>query len=106
MDKCSNLARQFVSKLKEEKGALVVWVDYMKLGRLTSQDLNSTVDLLKRALDAHPEKACGLLIAPQLQSDRRSGLRAEWRHVSNLYKFARVGTLVGTPKMKLVCDKP
>ena len=66
-------------KLKNENGSLILWTDYMKLGRLTSQDLNNTVDLMKRALDIYPEKSCAFCIAPQLVSDRRRGLRAEWR---------------------------
>lgn len=51
----------------------------MKMGRLTGQDLNWTIDLCKKALLSMPERSIAFLIAPQLASDRRSGLRAEWR---------------------------
>lgn len=70
---------EFVTQLKDDNGCLVMWVDYMKLGRLTTQDLNSTIELTKKALAAMPERSCCFAISPQLTSERRSGLRAEWR---------------------------
>lgn len=58
---------------------LIIWIDFMKLGRVTNACLNNVVELAKRALASSPEKAVAFAIAPQLASDRRGGMRAEWR---------------------------
>lgn len=68
-----------MNKMKDLNGAVIVWIDYMKMGRLTGQDLNWTVELCKKALASMPDRACCFAIAPQLVSERRSGLRAECR---------------------------
>ncbi|CAK9078165.1 unnamed protein product, partial [Durusdinium trenchii] len=42
---------KFTTKLKADNGSLVMWVDYMKLGRLSTQDLNMTCDSIRKGLD-------------------------------------------------------
>ena len=70
---------QFASAINNANGALVVWVDFMKLGCLTTKDLNNCVDIAKKALSAIPERGVCLALAPQILSEKRSGLREEWR---------------------------
>lgn len=70
---------EFITKLKDDSGSLLVWIDYMKLGRVNNADLNNTVDLCKRALASMPERSCCFAIAPQLVSDKRPNIKAEWR---------------------------
>lgn len=72
---------EYISKLKKDDGALLVWCDYMKCGRLSVADLNNTTELIKRALEAAPEDACAFLLGPQLTSERRGSLRDELRTV-------------------------
>ncbi|CAK9053386.1 unnamed protein product [Durusdinium trenchii] len=70
---------EFINRMKKDKSSVLVWVDFMKFGRLSVADLNHTTELLQRVLSALPEQSCGFLIAPQLTSERRSSLRDEWR---------------------------
>lgn len=78
---CKSHAPQFVTKLKADNGSLIIWLDYMKLGRLSTQDLNVTMDCVRKALASMPERGVCFAIAPHLVSDRRSGLRAEMRRL-------------------------
>ena len=73
------LTPEFINRMKKDKSSVLVWVDFMKFGRLSVADLNHTTELLQRVLSALPEQSCGFLIAPQLTSERRSSLRDEWR---------------------------
>ena len=70
---------QFNEQLRARGGHLVVWCDFMKLGCIGQGDLNHCTELLKKALAHSPEKACAVVIAPQIASERRSGLREEYR---------------------------
>ena len=70
---------QFATAINNANGALIVWVDFMKLGCLTTKDLNTRVDIVKKALSAIPERGVCLALAPQILSEKRSGLREEWR---------------------------
>ncbi|CAK9002335.1 unnamed protein product [Durusdinium trenchii] len=74
---------KFVTKLKADNGSLIIWLDYMKLGRLSTQDLNVTMDCVRKALASMPERGVCFAIAPHLVSDRRSGLRAEMRRIED-----------------------
>ena len=58
---------------------MVLWLDFMKYGVVSSTELNNTVELVSRALGALPSQSCCFCIAPQMSSERRSGLREEWR---------------------------
>lgn len=51
----------------------------MKFGRTTNIDLNNVVAMLSQALTSMPEKSVGFAVAPNLVSERRSGLNAELR---------------------------
>lgn len=75
---------EFVAKLKADNGSLIVWVDYMKLGRVTTQDLNLTMDCIRKALACMPERSVAFAIGPHLVSERRSGIRAELRTLNFL----------------------
>ena len=70
---------EFTSKLKAENGSLVVWLDFMKYGVVSKDELNHTVAMLSKALSSMPDKAIGFVIAPSSQSERRSGIREELR---------------------------
>ena len=64
---------------KDCDAGVVVWLDFMKYGVVSTAELNNSVDLVVKALGAVPDRACCFAIAPQLCSERRGGLRDEWR---------------------------
>lgn len=68
-----------IQTCKNESRAVIVWVDFMKFGVLSKDDLNHVSNLLAKTLCAMPEKSIGFVIAPSGTSDRRSGLRDELR---------------------------
>ena len=63
---------------------MIVWMDYMKYGVVSGAELNTSVELISKALGAEPNRSCAFVIAPQISSERRSGLRQEWRQKSEL----------------------
>lgn len=63
----------------EKNAGIIVWVDFMKCGVVSANELNNHIETVKRALDLAPTRSCCFMIAPQCASDRRSGLRAEHR---------------------------
>ena len=65
--------------MQQDDGALVVWIDYMKAGVVSKDELNNSITMLSKALAALPEKSIGFVIAPHAQSERRGGLRDELR---------------------------
>ena len=69
---------EFLTSLGPD-GSLIVWVDFMKWGVLPANDLNGLVNMVKKALAALPERSCCFAIAPQSTSERRGGLRDEFR---------------------------
>lgn len=69
---------EFVASLGPD-GSLIVWVDFMKWGVLSANELNCLVNLVKRALATLPERSCCFAIGPQSTSERRGGLRDEFR---------------------------
>ena len=58
---------------------IVVWIDFMKFGVLSKEELNYTMNIMSKVLSALPESSVGFVIAPSCTSDRRSGLRDELR---------------------------
>ncbi|CAK9038707.1 unnamed protein product [Durusdinium trenchii] len=54
---------QFISNLKRDKGCLIIWVDYMKHGRLSVADLNSTTELLQKALRVEDKLDARMMVA-------------------------------------------
>eukprot|EP00435_Cladocopium_sp_Y103_P024860 s810_g6.t1 len=64
---------------KDCDAGVIVWLDFMKYGVVSATELNNSVELVAKALGALPDKACAFVIGPQLCSERRSGLRDEWR---------------------------
>ena len=81
LTKCWRIAYnpEFIASLNAENGSLIVWLDYMKCGVVSNDDLNNSASLLAKALGALPERSVGFVIAPFLQSERRSGMRDELR---------------------------
>ena len=58
----------------------IIWLDFMKLGRLTVTDVNDYGELLGLALSKFPEGSCAIVIAPHLSSERiANGHRGELR---------------------------
>lgn len=70
---------EFVTSLVGSDGALIMWIDFMKWGVLSANDLNNMVNLVKKGLGMIPERSCCFAIAPQTASERRSGIREEYR---------------------------
>lgn len=60
-------------------GGIIIWVDFMKYGVVSATELNNTVELVAKAMGCAPDRTCCFMVAPQLSSERRSGLRDEWR---------------------------
>ncbi|CAL1132158.1 unnamed protein product [Cladocopium goreaui] len=67
------LTLQFVAARKATAGALVVWADLTKFGRLGVSDLNFVVSIIHKALSKVPTKGVAILIAPHLVSEKVSG---------------------------------
>ena len=67
---------EYTAQLNKADDSLVIWLDFMKFGRVTNVDLNNLVTMLSQAISA---KAVGFAVAPSLASERRSGLNAELR---------------------------
>ncbi|CAK9091398.1 unnamed protein product [Durusdinium trenchii] len=74
---------KYTSKLCADDSPLIVWLDFMKFGRTTNIDLNNVVAMLSQALTSMPEKSVGFAVAPNLVSERRSGLNAELRRIED-----------------------
>ena len=71
---------QFVREAKDAPhSGMVIWLDYMKFGVVSVAELNNTIEMVTRVLGALPDNAVAFIIAPQSTSERRSGLRDEWR---------------------------
>ncbi|CAK9059815.1 unnamed protein product [Durusdinium trenchii] len=73
---------EFVSALLKlerfKKGALIVWVDFTKFGRVCNNDLNDTLDVLQTTISRLPERACAFIVGPHLISEKvQNGLRIE-----------------------------
>ena len=51
------LTPEFINRMKKDKSSVLVWLDFMKFGRLSVADLNHTTDLLQRVLSALPEQS-------------------------------------------------
>lgn len=78
------LTLQFVAARKATAGALVVWADLTKFGRLGVNDLNFVVTIVHKALSKVPTKGVAILIAPHLVSEKVSGgQRGEVRSFSS-----------------------
>ena len=70
---------EMVASLSNSGDTLIMWLDLMKFGVLSANELNNLVSLIKKGLGAMPTKACCFAIAPQSCSGRRSGIREEFR---------------------------
>ena len=70
---------EFTTSLQAENSSLIIWLDFMKSGRVTNVELNNQVQLLSKALGAMGESGIGFVIAPNLISERRSGITEELR---------------------------
>lgn len=86
---CGCCVYQALGPAAEKDLCLVVWVDWMKCGVVSAAELNTTMDLVKKVLDARPTRSCCFMIAPQSSSERRSGMRAEWRLATQTGCFAQ-----------------
>lgn len=64
---------------KDCDAAVILWLDFMKYGVVSANELNNSVELVSKALASLPDRSCCFAIAPQSSSERRSGLRDEWR---------------------------
>lgn len=73
------LVPEFLRAAADCDASVIVWLDYMKFGVVSAAELNNTVDCVAKALGALPNRSCCIAVAPQMSSERRSGLRAEWR---------------------------
>ena len=73
------LTPEFINRMKKDKSSVLVWLDFMKYGVVSKDELNHTVAMLSKALSSMPDKAIGFVIAPSSQSERRSGIREELR---------------------------
>ena len=67
------LTLQFISARKAGAGALVVWADLTKFGRLSTSDLKYVVTATHKALSKMPSKSAAVILAPHLVSEKVSG---------------------------------
>ena len=61
---------------------MVYWLDYTKFGRVSNNDLNETLELVKTGLSRHPERSVAFVICPHLISEKvqvQNSLRGEIR---------------------------
>lgn len=62
----------------------IVMCDLTKLGRLSQNDINTTCNYLKFALELNPMRSCGVVLAPLLSSSAVvGGLRGEMRRIED-----------------------
>ena len=59
--------------------SMVVWLDFMKCGVVSKDELNHTIGLVHKALTRLPNQAVAFIVAPSCTSDRRGGIREELR---------------------------
>ena len=77
--KLTQCTPEFLKTTSDSGASLILWLDFMKYGVVSSTELNNTIEFVSRALGALPSQSCCFCIAPQMSSERRSGLREEWR---------------------------
>ena len=78
---------QFITALNKldkyaDGGGIVFWLDYTKFGRVSNNDLNETLDLVKTGLSRQPEKSVAFIVCPHLISEKvqvQNNLRGEIR---------------------------
>ena len=58
----------------------IVWVDLMKCGRMTGQEVNDFAEVLSAIFKKSP-RSVALVIAPYLISEKLAGYRAELRSI-------------------------
>ena len=57
---------------------VIVWVDLMKCGRMTGQEVNDFAEVLHAVFKKNP-RSVAIVIAPFLVSEKVAGYRAELR---------------------------
>lgn len=70
---------EFCDAMSAADAPVVVWLDFMKMGRLSNSSLNTMADLVAKALKGTPEATCCVAIAPHLTSERVGTQREEMR---------------------------
>ncbi|CAL1143924.1 unnamed protein product [Cladocopium goreaui] len=81
-----NVTEQFIASRKSSAGALLVWADLTKFGRLGTSDLNYVVSIAHKALSKMPAKSIAFFIAPHLVSEKVSGgQRGEIRRIEDKF---------------------
>ena len=90
---------------KDAEAGVVVWVDFMKYGVVSATELNNTIDLVSKSIALLPDRAVCFMVAPQITSERRSGLRDEWRQgrINWNLKNREVTTLKFWTNRKIIC---
>lgn len=79
---CAN--PEFLNENTAENGAVLVWQDLTKLGKLSSKDLNSLADTMANILKVRPGMSIGFIAAPILISEKVSNnARDEMRRVED-----------------------
>ena len=81
---------EFLKATSDSGASMILWLDFMKYGVVSSSELNTAVEFIARALGALPSQSCCFCIAPQMSSERRSGLREEWRLEWSVHPFHRM----------------
>lgn len=71
---------QFMTSILAPSGVVIMWVDLMKYGRVSSKDLDDVTNKIKKVLSRKPSHTCCFLLAPFLISERvQNGHRGELR---------------------------
>jgi len=70
-------------ELQSKGGALLVWLDMTKLGKMTGKELDRAINSMCAALRLQPTTSVGFLTAPVLVSAQASSSREEMRRVED-----------------------
>ncbi|CAJ1387015.1 unnamed protein product [Effrenium voratum] len=93
---------EFLTNLFGVNGAVIIWCDFMKLGRVNGKELDDYSTRLKKALGRKPAHTVGLVICPHLISEKVKSLRGEMRRIED--KFDAKG--LDSFYISLRCEPP
>ena len=93
---------EFIKELQKASGALLVWQDLTKLGKISGKDLNTMADRLESLLRHNPVVSAGFVTCPIMVSEKSGGsLREEMRRIEDKMLAKGLASVLLTLRMEL-----
>jgi len=91
---------EFLKELGKASGALLVWQDLTKLGKISGKDLNYMADMLGNFLRQNPVMAAGFVTCP-IMVPEKSTLQEQMRRIEDKMAFKGLTNVLLTLRMEL-----